>query len=734
MKKLFLDFETRSAVDIKRVGAFKYAMHPSTEIMCMAVHDDTTPKVRVLKPWELPNCRALDRDFSTYQLTAHNAHFEYAVWNYILHKRFGWPALWDPKYWGCTLARAAMCNLPIGLGECGAALGIKAEKDMMGRSAMLKLSKPISVDALGLPMYREDEDLKQILYKYCAQDVEAEMEIDSRLPELPPNERKIWELDLKMNHRGMRADVEVATKGMVLAEAITTDLNGRLNHLTNGAVDKASRSAAICRWLTAQGVSVPTKKNAKKEIKQTIDKVALASLLAHPEVLPPLAREVLSIRQQVGKSSTSKYEKIIDFAGDGDRMRGMLQYHAAGTGRWGGRGPQPQNFPKGIGYNSDAVCEDILNLSVAEFRAKYKEKAMDALSAALRGCMTASPGKVLAVADYSGIEVCTLMWMAGEEDALKYLRGGKNLYIPMAEHIYHKTGLSKEGNPKEYAVGKEVILGAGYQMWWIRFMEECKKKGIKLGSSKLTDQVMNYEEEGEQTEEEVALCLTPEKRSKDRYMTEEEVEYRDSILAYREKYPKVRALWGNMEKAAVAAVRSPGKNYVVEGTNPAVRIIWGMDPKREFLVCRLPSGRHLRYYHPFLKTKVNRWGKEKVSLHFYGEDTKTHQWGVLHTYGGKLTENVNQGIARDFMANGMLNTEAAGFEMLITVHDEPVAETDAPMAGDTELGSYEENLKQSAADKLNQMIAAMCDLSTIPWGAGCPISAKGFVGFRYRKD
>ena len=719
MKKLFLDFETRSAVDIKRVGAFKYAMHPSTEIMCMAflVKGGDLP-VRTMKMGEFHHSEFFDGVLGDHQLIAHNAHFEYAVWNHILHKRFGWPALWDPKHWGCTLSRAAMCNLPIGLGECGAALGIKMEKDLTGRSVMLKLSKPISIDALGLPTYREDEDLKATLYKYCARDVEAEMEIDSRLPELPPSERRIWELDLIMNHRGMRADVVTARKGMELAEAITTDLNGKLTTLTGGAVDKASRSAAICRWLTAAGVTVPTKKNAKKEIKQTIDKVALASLMAKPELLPPLAREVLSIRQQVGKSSTSKFEKILDYASEEDgRMRGMLQYHAAGTGRWGGRGPQPQNFPKGIGYDSDAICEDINKLSVLEFRAKYKERAMDALSAALRGCLTATPGKVLAVADYSGIEVCVLMWVAGEEEALTYLRSGKNLYIPMAEHIYHKKGLTKEGNPKEYAVGKATILGAGYQMWWIRHMEECRKQGIRIGSSALTDQTMNYEEDEEQSDEEIALGLPPEKSSKSRLMTEEEVEYRDSIVAYREKYAKVKALWGNMEKAAVAAVRSPGKNYIVEGA--AVKIVYGMDPKREFLVCRLPSGRHLRYYHPFLKTKVNKWGKEKISLHFYGEDTKTHQWGVLHTYGGKLTENVIQAIARDFMANGMLNTEAAGFEMLITIHDEPVAEC-PPFTTTDEI--------------LKKMVAAMCDLSTIPWGAGCPISAKGFVGFRYRKD
>jgi DNA polymerase len=720
MKKIYIDFETRSCADIKTVGAWKYAMDPTTEIMCMAWNSGGRTQV-----WTGEVCRRSPRTWMPPELfkdlifVSHSAHFEYAIWNYILHKRFGWPALWEPQRWRCTLAKAAMCNLPLSLDQAGAALSLTTKKDLMGRAAMLKLTKPLNVDALGFPTYNEDEELKKVMYEYCRKDVESEMELDARLPDLPPAEQKLWELDLTINHRGVRADTETAAKAMGLASVITTELNSKLLALTGGQVTKASQNAEICRWLTAQGVAVPTKVNPKKKVVQTIDKNALLFLLLHPEVLSPPVREVLAIRQQVGKSSTSKYETILDYAHPEDhRMRGMLQYHAAGTGRWGGRGPQPQNFPKGIGYNSDLVGEDIRNLTTEEFRAKYKEKSMDALSAALRGCMTADEGKTLVSLDFEGIETCVLMWMAGEEEALKFLRSGKNLYIPMAEHIYKRKGLSKEKDQKEYAVGKATILGAGFQMWWPRHMEECQKLGIRIGSDRPTDQEYSYEEDGEQTAEDMMQGRPAEKVRKVRWMTEEEVEYRDSIVAYREKYAKVPKLWKAMEAAAIAAVRNPGKVY------PVANVKWGMDPKREFLVCRLPSGRHLRYFHPSTRVRVNKWGKEKISLHSWGEDTKTHKWCELHTYGGKLTENVVQAEARCFLAHGMLCAEAAGFPLVLDVHDELVAEVD-----DRTLDGDVENFNEMRLEELEKVMCA-----PVEWGKGCPLSADGWVAKRYRKE
>ena len=664
MTRLFIDFETRSAADIKKVGAWKYAADPSTEIMCMAYTSGAHPRHTLLMTarqiavgCELP----FDKDTI---FIAHNAHFEYAIWNLILHKRYGWPALWDPKHWSCTLSRAAMCNLPISLEGAGAALNINTKKDLMGRSAMLKLSRPIAFDALGFPAYREDEDLKRTMYEYCKRDVEAEMELDARLPELPPMERKIWELDLLINRRGVTADTETAAKAVVLADAFTTKLNEELRGLTGGAIEKASRVAAIKTYLKSKGV-----------VTESLDKAAVSKLMADPAISSEV-KKVIRIRQQVGKSSTAKYQTILGYASPKDgRMRGMLQYHAAGTGRWGGRGPQPQNFPKGLGFESEEVINDIAK-GEEFFAAKHEDKSMDALSAALRGVLMAGEGKTLVAADYSAIEARVLLWLAGDALALHKYRQGVNLYVDMAKFIYNNEEIGKDTHKKEYAVGKAAVLGCGYGMGKDKFYGTCQSWGIDIA---------------------------PETAEA-------------AVQAYRKKYKKVVEFWYAVEKAARAAVRTPGSVHSCGGgdlgSNSQLRspvILWGMDKRREFLVCKLPSGRHLRYFRPSLRSIETPYG-EKEEIHYWcaGIGGKLEE---NKTYGGSLVENIVQGTARDIMAQGMLNAEAAGFPVILTVHDELVTEV--------EEGTVE------------GLVKAMCSLPS--WAAGCPIAAEGWMGKRYRK-
>jgi len=667
MKKLYIDFETRSTLDIKKVGAWRYAMHPSTEVMCMAWKSPATPDVQLLTPKVLENSGrtwAPPEFYEDVMVIAHNAHFEYAIWNYILHKRHGWPALWEPKYWGCTLSRAAMCNIPISLDGASVALNTPNQKDLHGRAAMLKLARPIHVDALDNITWNEDPALKAIMYEYCKKDVEAEMALDARLPELPPMERKIWELDLEINRRGVYADVNTAERGKTLAEEITKTLNAELVKLTGGAVDKASRIAAIKRYLETRGVVVGS-----------LDKSAVNTLMADPKI-PEDLKEVIKIRQQVGKSSTAKYQAILDSASPEDqRMRGLLQYHAAGTGRWGGRGPQPQNFPKGTGFDSEKVIADISGAFQGDeraseaFQAEHGDKAMDALSAALRGVLTAGPGKTLVSADYSAIEARVLMWLAGDHFALAKYKMGVNLYVDMARFIYDNDKLEKK-DAKEYAIGKSAVLGCGYGMGHVKFLATCQANGIDV------------------TEE---MAKT-------------------AVQAYRKKYKKVVEMWYAQEAAARSAVRSPGT------VHPCGKVVWGMDPKREFLVCRLPSGRHLRYFKPSLKSIETPYG-EKEEIHYWAAgNTGLEQF---KTYGGSLVENITQATARDIMANGMLNAEAAGFRVVLTVHDELVTELDVENKIWDDKGAVEALAKE------------MCSLPQ--WAAGCPIAAEGWTGKRYRK-
>ncbi len=700
--KQHLDFETRSEVDLTEVGAWAYALHPSTQITCIGF-GDSRASVKVLGGWD--GAAPFDLINST-QLSAHNAPFEYAIWNLILHRRFGWPDRWDPKGWRCTMAKAAACGLPLGLDPVGRVLQIKTPKDLEGRSNMLALSKPLYTDALFGPTYNESPAAYERLYAYNRIDLYAEMEVDEGLPDLEAAEQRIWELDLEMNRRGIAIDLDFARKGAALALPLVDKLNTRLHRITcttpaglhtikscNG-VDKATRVAAMVRHL-AERYNVIT---------GSLDKEAVTVLLEDPK-LPEPAREVLTIRRQVSKkNSVAKYASAQACTSPDGRARGLLQYHAAHTGRWGGRLLQPQNMPKGFKEKEQAeALAAIKSSDVDGFLARYGAKSMDALSDALRGLFVAAPDKLFICADFNAIEARVLFWLAGEEDALAAYRRGESPYLDMARVIYKRDDLSKAGTPEEYDIGKRSVLGYGYQMGWKRF-----KGNIFTETAKVGKPVMISDELAQRSQK-----------------------------AYRTKYPRVKGLWYDMEGAAMNAVRDPGKIYTC---GFAGRVAWAMSVDRRFLLCRLPSGRYLRYWKPevrenwvtfcddescphFAENEVQKCPKRqlKTQLCFWGEDSETHQWTLLSTYGGALVENVVQAIARDLMAHGMLNVQAAGFDVLLTVHDEVLAEILRAMA--EKLGG--------AAAALKRFIELMCDVPV--WASTCPVGAEGWTGERYHK-
>ena len=277
------------------------------------------------------------------------------------------------------MARAAMVGLPLDLDSLGRVLQIKTPKDLDGRRVMLQLCKPLEIDPLGDPIYDETPAKVERLYAYNRTDVLAEMEVDALLPELPPSERAIWELDLEMNRRGVCIDTDFARRAAAMSGKLVDDLNVRLRTMTGGAVSKASRIAEVKQYLVAQGVTIPVKLGVgpDEEDKETLDKAALLELLARPD-LPQKAREVIEVRQQAGKStSTAKYTKALEMVCPDGRLRGSLQYHAAHTGRWGGRLLQPQNLPKGFGEKEQAeAVAAVLTGNVESFTKRYGVKSM----------------------------------------------------------------------------------------------------------------------------------------------------------------------------------------------------------------------------------------------------------------------------------------------------------------------------------------------------------------------
>lgn len=689
-----LDFESRSTVDLKKVGAHAYARHPTTEITCATLYDPAL-KRKVLFRRDQIALLAKHPGVGSLIIGCHNAPFEGAMWEHIMVPRFGAPSRLDPRLWRCTLARAAMIGLPLSLDELTTVLKCKARKDLEGRAIMLRLSKPLGFDALGDPIYDEDPVKFERLYLYNGTDVDAEMEVDMLVPELPESEQRVFELDMVMNRRGIQIDTALAAKGAFMSDALMGPINERVRQLTKNVIDKATQNAALVKWLESQGVEAPTK-YVDGEKKKSLDKVGVTELLARPN-LPPVVRDVVLLKRQASKrTSTAKFEKALEMVCADGRVRGNLQYHGAHTGRWAGRLLQPHNFPQGFGADADGTTPDqdlaiqlVMTGDVELFDFTYGDKSMEVLSDVLRAMIVAGPGKMLLSADYNAIEARGVFWLAGEEGPLASYRRGGSPYLDMAKYIYPDAGLpddvktAKKTHPKQYDIAKRTILGSGFGMGWETWRDNIYAETAKKGKPVLLS-------------DELA---------------------KTAVNGYREKYAAVPRAWKETEAAAISAVRNPGQRF----TSCTGKALWAMSNDRRFLVCRLPSGRYLWYWKPSVKMAKTPWGAEKPTLFYWGSHPKTGEWCELKTYGGALFENITQAVARDIMVNGMLNAEAAGYEMVLTVHDELLAE----VADDDETGGW------SAKESLEDFMKLMCQLPT--WAAGFPVAAEGWVAQRYRK-
>jgi DNA polymerase len=332
---LFIDFETRSACDLKKAGSHLYAAHPSTEVLCLGfAFSGEPPRIYVPGSDSHPS-DVVEHVAALRPVVGHNiGGFEIPVWNEVLHKRHGWPALYVEQ---CrdTMAQAYACGLPGSLEGCASALGIEKQKDMAGHRIMLQLSQPKDVDEkTGAITWREDAAKFQALVNYCLQDVEVEREVYKRLPRLSEKEQVLWELDHYINRRGVYIDVRSARKAQALIEFEKERLDKEIRKVTGNAVATCTAVGQLTDWLRFRGVET-----------EGVAKADVSALLSRQE-LPEDCRAALALRQEAAKSSTAKINAMLGSSGDDQRVRGTLQYHGATTGRWAGRKIQVQNFPR----------------------------------------------------------------------------------------------------------------------------------------------------------------------------------------------------------------------------------------------------------------------------------------------------------------------------------------------------------------------------------------------------
>lgn len=450
--KLTLDFECRSACDIKKHGAWVYSEHQTTDALMLAVMVDDKP----VGIWmnDITRCEGIpkERIFELMDkadiIEAHNVGFERAIWQHVCHKRYGWPALPVSKL-RCSMAQCAYHSLPMGLDAAAAALGLGG-KDKDGYKLMLKLSKPRKVHPDGSITWWGDEAMFARLADYCMQDVIAEHAISEALYPLPDSELAIWQLDQEINARGILADVVSCRTAISMIEADAARSLERFKKLTHGSVSSPKQVTAFLKWLSSHGCVLPGLTKA--------DVAAGLGMEIRPEV-----REALQIRQKLGLSSVSKFQAIIDRVSADGRLRGMFMYHGAGTGRWAGRGVQLQNLPRKSYHPADIAA---LGEGDTNWFDMTEENIPSGMSRMIRGMFMAGPGNELAVADFSSIEARGLAWEAGEEKVLQAFRNGECAYCLAAASIYGRQykdiwsgyKAKDKSSSDQRQVGKTAIL------------------------------------------------------------------------------------------------------------------------------------------------------------------------------------------------------------------------------------------------------------------------------------
>jgi DNA polymerase len=663
-----IDFETRSEQELvgkNGVGAWRYAEDDTTNVLCMSYK---MPKRRA-KTW-VPGM-VFPPDLAAWikadgLCEAHNAQFERAVWKHVLLERNGIPM---PKRWMDSMAVCAYKALPLGLDAVGGVLDLDIKKDKRGKYLIQKLCKPRRPTKNDDSKWNDDWDLLEEMYDYCDTDCESEENLSETIGDLPLAEYRTWILDQKINQRGVFVDMDAVLAASEICTMVEDKWNAELYELTGHEVDKATKIAKLKAWCLAQGVELP---GLGAEI--------LVDVLENWDI-PDNVRRALEIRQEIGKASTKKINKFISCTCKDGKVKGLLQYFGAGTGRWSGRLVQPQNFPRGTikmpPGGMDELIEDIKLIDPDHLEIKYGS-TMAAIAASLRGMMTASPGNRLLVADFSAIEAVVLAWVCNEETKLDVFRNKEDPYCVTASGILGwevKRSIAKDENHPDHDKhararqnpGKVCELAFGYQ-GGVGAWRQFDSKG------NLHDDEVNF--------------------------------YKDK---WRKNHPNISSSWGGFEQAAIDAVKT-GEPHSYNGiTFEIVK-----DKAGTWLTIKLPNDRRLWYFDPELRDDETPWGSPCKKLSYQGKDNKrSGVWGRVETYGGMITENIVQAIARDLMVEAMIQVEKLGYDIILTVHDEIIA--DVPM----DHGSLEE------------FENAMTYIP--PWAEGCPIAVSGWEGHRYRK-
>lgn len=663
MIHLSIDLETYSDVNLKKAGLYRYVQSPAFEILLFAYSFDGAPTqvidmaqgekipLEVIHALTDPQCLK----------HAYNAAFEW----YCLSKYMG--AQLPPSQWRDTMLHGLYAGYTAGLDATGRALGIPEDKQKLTTGkALIRYfcvpCKPAKANGGRTRNYPHHDPEKWALFKtYNGQDVVAEMEIERRLSVFPVPDfvQKQWETDLLINARGVAVDMDFCEGALELGETIRAQLTDEAVQLSG--LQNPNSVKQLARWLSAEtGDDITTLR------KETIKELLGRDNADH-------VQRMLEIRQELGKTSTKKYDAIEAAVCDDGRVRGLLQFYGANrTGRWAGRLVQVQNLPRTYTEPLEFARELVKGRKLDALRTVYGSPN-DTLSQLIRTAFVAAPGNVLIDADFSAIEARVISWLADEEWRLEVFRTHGKIYEASASQMFGvPLERIKKGNP-EYSLrqrGKVAELALGYQ------------GGVPAMRQMDTGKL---------------LADLPDE------------EIKDIVDKWRNTNPKIRNLWYSFNDAAIRVIQNGGSLRVrcctfarecdcIRGTT--------------CMTISLPSGRKLYYVEPAVGE--NRWGGPSIT--YMGVNDK-NKWGRIETYGGKLVENVVQAIARDCLAQAIEHLEAAGLPVVFHIHDEVVIDTAAFDTNDAML------------DKVVKIMS-----TPIPWAEGLPLGADGWVGAFFKKD
>lgn len=723
MSYLFLDFETFSEADLKKVGSYAYAEHPTTEVLiCTYAFDDEPVQV-----WDCTDGSDMPGDLhrALRRLVKPDSRIK-MVW----HNGSMFDRLIMKHCWGFdipvsntidTMIWAFRHALPGSLDALCEVLGVSADnaKDKRGKALIQRFSKPTPKN-YKIRRYTAEThpDEWALFIKYAVSDITAMREVFHKLPRWGNSdfEDRVLELDQLINDRGFKVDVALAEAAIEAVEKHKAQLQEEAQRKYGGSLTGKDFLPILRELAPAHRIH-----NAQKS--------TLNDLLADDD-LPDDARTIIEMRLGAASTASTKYNPLLLGRSSDDRRRGCIQYGGAKrTLRFAGKGFQPQNLARGY-YHDDELDKGISALLKGRAHRRFDVAKLTAST--VRSCIIPEAGHKFVVADYSNVEGRGLAWLAGEDDLIEVFVNGVDVYKKLASTVFNVA--YDDVTKDQRQIAKAMVLGLGYAGGVGAFVTFAKNLGLDLNDMTRTldgtfpDHIWAATSRGYEWARIQEAKRPPrpgEKDDRPSYILDKKVWRTCDALKrmYREANPAIVQFWRDIEDAAMAAIRNPGKEFAagprgVKFSRNVETDNNGNNVAGWWLRMTLPSGRVMSY--PGVGLSVSKETDEdgkvstNVRIKYQGENQLTRQWGFQYTYSGKLVENCTQALCRDLLANALLNVEANGYPIVLHVHDEIICET-------PDLPEY----------NVAELERLMCKLPE--WAEGFPLVAEGQELKRYAK-